>query len=315
MTVAPLHLAHQFDDQMHEWLRGRLPAGTRIDQLPPDDIWSVKPGTEVLLVTNGRLRHLQRDRPAWAAGLRWMHTRPTGLDDAPDWVFDLPLVTVSRGAAAVAISEYVLSAMLDFERGLPAQRVTSPSDWRMPPAGGLAGRSLGLFGFGEIGHAVAARALAFGMTVRATRRSNSAASEGVELVPLAELCATSDHLVLCAPLTEETRGIFDDATFARCKPGQHLVNIARGSLIQPDALARALDGPIARATLDVWPQEPPAPGDWVYDHPRILLTPHSSFRSQSTMDRVTEILSINLAAWLDGRPDAMIGRVDKAQRY
>lgn len=316
MTDAPLHLAHQFGATMNDWLRDRLPAGARIDSLPADAPWRVDPGTQVVLVTNGKLRSLPRQRPGWAEGVRWMHLRPTGVDEAPDWLFDLPHLTVSRGAAAVAIAEHVMATLLNFERRLPDLRVRSPLDWAPAGTGGLAGKSVGLFGFGEIGQAVARRARAFGMTLRATRRSPGPAPEETEIVPLTDLCALSNHLVLCAPLTDETRGIFDDARFATCRPGQHLVNVARGALIQPEALARALDGgPIARASLDVWTQEPPPAGHWVYDHPKVHLTPHSSFRGPSTEARLTEILAANLRAWVAGRPQALFGRINSDRRY
>jgi phosphoglycerate dehydrogenase-like enzyme len=311
-----LHIAHQFDAAMHSWLQQRLPADARLDRLPPDDPWRVPDGTNVLLVTNGKLRSLTRDRPGWADRLEWMHMWPTGLDEAPGWVFDLTHVTVSRGAAAVAISEYVLAAMLDFEKRLPELRVTSPASWVPAKPGSLAGRSLGLFGFGEIGQAIAERALAFRVTVRAMRRRSDAPSPpGVEFVSLDELCASSDHLVLCAPLTAETAGTFDDARFALCRPGQHLVNVARGALIRPDALRRALGGTIARASLDVWNEEPPPPGHWVFDHPRLHLTPHTSSRGSSTDARLLEILEGNLTAWLAARPQDLFGQVSPSLRY
>jgi phosphoglycerate dehydrogenase-like enzyme len=311
-----VRIAHQFGAAMHDWLRQRLPATARLDRLPPEDPWRVPEGTTVLLVTNGKLRSLSRDRPVWADGLEWMHMRPTGLDEAPDWLFDLPHVTVSRGAAAVSIAEFVLATMLDFEKRLSDLRVTSPAAWAPARTGSLAGRALGLFGYGEIGRAIAERALAFGMTVRATRRNPEAAPPpGVEFVALDALCAASDHLALCAPLTVETAGTFDDARFAACREGQHLINVARGGLIRPEALRRALDGKIARASLDVWTEEPPPKGHWVYHHPRLHLTPHSSFRGPTTDARLREILEGNLAAWLAGRPEGMFGRVDARLRY
>lgn len=314
--MSAFHLTHQFDQDMHDWLQHRLPPEARLTRLPSNDVWAVPKGTTVLLVTNGKLRSLTRTRPAWADELQWMHMWPTGLDGAPDWLFCLPHVTVSRGAAATAIAEYVLAAMLDFEKALPEIRVTSPDGWVSSRPGGLLGRSLGLFGFGEIGRAVADRAIAFGMKVRATRRqSNAPAPAGVEFVSLDELCATSDHLALCAPLTQDTTGIFDEARLAGCRQGMHLINVARGALIRPDALRHALDNRIARASLDVWNEEPPPQGHWVYAHPRLHLTPHTSFRSPTTDARLREILEQNLSAWLSSRPEDLFGRVNSRLRY
>ena len=313
--IGRLHVAHQLGAAQDEWLRTRLPPEARIDRLPAEDPWAVPEGATVLLVANGKLRSLPRSRPAWAGSLAWIHIRPTGVDQAPDWLFDIPHVTVSRGAAAVAIAEYVLAAMLDFEKQLGAIRVGQPDDWGPRSIGSLYGRSIGLFGYGEIGRAIAHRARAFGMTVRATRRRAAAATDEVEFVPLPELCAHSDHLVLCAPLTDDTRGLFDRGTFARCRSGQHLINIARGELIVAEALRIALDGPIARATLDVWNEEPPPAGHWVYTHPRVHLTPHCSSRGANTEARLQGILEANLTTWLAGRPDAMTGLINRKLRY
>ena len=310
-----LHVAHQFDAAQHDWLRGRLPADARLARLPADDPWAVAEGVSVLLVTNGKLSSLARTAPRWASGLQWLHTRPTGLDEAPDWLFDVPHLTVSRGAAATAIAEYVLAAILDFEKGLSGLRVTDPAGWAPRRTGSLSGRTLGLVGFGAIGRAVAHRARPFGMKVRAARRRPGADPAATEIVPLPELCATSDHLVLCAPLTAETRGLFDAKTFAQCRPGQHLINVARGGLIVEDALRDALQQTIARATLDVWTEEPPPPGHWIYSHPRVILTPHSASVSPVTEARLQEILEENLTAWLAGRPEAMTGRVSGTVRY
>lgn len=314
-----LHLAHQFDAGLHDWLRRFLPEGTRVDRLPADDPWNGAEDVEVLLVANGKLRHLARIRPRWTRNLAWVHLRPTGLDDAPAWLFDVPHLTVSRGASAPAIAEYVLAAMLDFEKRLHDLRVTQHSGWSGRESGSLEGRTLGLLGFGEIGRAVAERARAFGMVIHTTTRTMGATTErpipGVSLLPFPELCAQSDHLVLCAPLTEKTRDLFDAAAFAHCRQGQHLVNVARGGLIVQDALRQALDARLARATLDVWNVEPPPPGHWVYSHPRVVLTPHCAARAASTGQRTQAILEANLTCWLQGQPKSMIGQVNRSTRY
>jgi phosphoglycerate dehydrogenase-like enzyme len=311
---AALHLAHQFDAAMHDWLRTKLPLGSKVDQLPADDPWAVADGTKALLVTNGKLRSLSRTAPPWATDLLWVHTRPTGVDEAPEWMFDVPHFTVSRGAASIAIAEYVLAAILDFEKRLRDVRTTSRAEWSGRDVGSLAGLSIGIVGLGEIGRAVAKLANAFSMTVRAVRRRAEPLPR-VELVSFEDLCALSEHLVLCAPLTDETRSLLDERAFAMCRPGLHLINVARGALIVPDALRNALDGPVARATLDVWLEEPPPEGHWIYGHPRVLLTPHCSSTGPSTVARLQEILEMNLTAWLAGNPADMFGRVSRLARY
>jgi phosphoglycerate dehydrogenase-like enzyme len=314
-----IYLVHQFDADLHDWLCGFVPQGSRVVRLPSDDPWKGPEGANVLMVGHGALRNLARFRPGWTENLEWVHLRPTGIDDAPDWLFDVPHVTVSRGASAVAIAEYVLAAILDFEKRPAAVRVTGHDGWSGKEVGTLSGRTLGLFGFGEIGRAVAERASGFGMRIIATTRtmgpSTGGAAGDIPRVPLRELCAQSDHLVLCAPLTDQTLGLFDATTFGFCRRGQHLVNVARGKLIEPEALRAALDDRIARATLDVWAVEPPPPGHWVYTHPRIVLTPHCASLAPSTAERLQAILEHNLGQWCRGRPDDMIGHVNRTARY
>src|SRR6266566_3277692 len=117
---------------------------------------------------------------------------------------------------------------------------------------------------GRSGQEVAIRARAFGMRIVAHDPFISreiADSMGVELLSLDELCATADFLTLHLPSTSETRHLFDDARFARVKPGVRILNTARGDLIDEGALRRALEnGTVAAAGLDVFEKEPPA--DW-----------------------------------------------------
>ena len=310
MTV---RIAHQLGPAEHEWLLSILPRDVTLTALPGETPWDVPMGTQILLIGHGVMPTISQARPSWAEDLSWVHIRPTGIDDAPDWLLKVPHVTLSRGASAGGIAEYVLSAMLNFAR--PLTPVRNPSAWVNPPHVGLEGKTLGLVGYGAIGQAIRARAVPFGMTVCATSRSMTPTDDGTELVTLPDLCAQSDHLVLCAPLTPSTRDLFNDVTFAHCREGQHLINVARGGLIVPDALRAALDGPIARATLDVWTEEPPAEGHWIYHHPKVHLTPHCSFQSQSMQAHHRETLRRNLGVWLAERPEALFGRVQVAQGY
>src|SRR5439155_2177613 len=157
--------------------------------------------------------------------------------------------------------EWVLAVMLAFEkrlpdawiRGVPAER------WGRAALGTLHGRTLGLVGLGGIGTAVAERALPFGMRVRACRRTDAPAPIGaVDLVgSVAELVGSADHVVIAAPSTDATRHLFDREVFAVMKPGAHLVNVARGALVDQDALRAALDGGrLAIASLDAVEPEP-----------------------------------------------------------
>jgi len=241
-----------------------------------------------------------------ARGVRWVHAYGTGVNAFPFHALGNRPLTCSRGASAIPIAEWVLAVMLAAEKRLPETWVAQPpKHWSIAALGGLQDRTLGLVGLGGIAQAVAVRALAFGMRVRALRRSAAPSPlSGVEVVrSLAELVATADHLVLAAPATSETRSLIDDATLARVKPGLHLVNVARGELVDQDALRRALDdGRVGLASLDVMHPEPLPAEHWLYTHPRVRLSPHVSWSMPQAFDLLIEPFLENLRRYLDGEP-------------
>jgi hypothetical protein len=137
----------------------------------------------------------------------------------------------------------VIAMMLCAEKRLPDAWIHEPPEvWNLFDLGGLYGRTLGLLGLGGIAQETAKRALAFGMTVIAHRRTAKPSPiAGVELVDFDALLARSDHFVVAAPATRETRQLIGRDAIARMKRGVHLVNIARGDLVDQDALRAALD--------------------------------------------------------------------------
>lgn len=251
-------------------------------------------------------------------GVRWVHAYGTGVDAFPLDALAGRTLTCSRGASAIPIAEWVLAVMLAAEKRLPEAWVHEPPEhWSVGlPLGGLHGRTLGLVGLGGIGRAVAERALAFGMRVLAHRRSDRPSPvAGVERVDaLPSLLARADHLVLAAPATPETRGLLDTRAFAQLKPGVHLVNVARGDLIDQDALRAALDeGRVALASLDVCVPEPLPAGHWLYRHPRVRLSAHTSWSAPGATGVLLDPFLANLRRYLAGEP--LEGVVDVALGY
>lgn len=228
------------------------------------------------------------------------------------------LFTNSRGAVEVPISEWVLAVLLHHEKQLDRTFVREPpATW--PPRtrlGTLYGKRLALFGFGAIGQAVARRALPFGVHVRALRRSSQPTPvSGVELVDsFARLVEGADFLLLAAPFTPETRHVVNAQSLALVKPGLHLVNVARGDLIDQDALRVALDmGVVATASLDAVTPEP-LPGDhWLYRHPQVRLSPHISWNWPGSRATVRAIFADNLQRYLAGQ--TLHNQIDPAQGY
>jgi phosphoglycerate dehydrogenase-like enzyme len=251
-------------------------------------------------------------------GVRWVHVLGTGVDRFPLPLVGERLVTCSRGASAVPIAEWTLAVMLAFEKRLPATWIQAPpaSGWHSGTLGLLSGKTLGLVGVGGIGTAVAARASAFDMRVLACRRSRSAAPPpGIEVVEsVLALAALADHLVIAAPATPATRHLIGAEVFGAMKPGAHLVNVARGALVDQDALRAALDDErIAMASLDAVEPEPLPADHWLYAHPRVRLSPHVSWSAPGALEELVDRFIDNLRRHLAG--DSFAGVVDRAAGY
>jgi phosphoglycerate dehydrogenase-like enzyme len=253
-----------------------------------------------------------------SAGVAWVHTVGTGVDRFPLAAVGDRLLTCSRGASAIPIAEWVLAQMLAFEKELPAVWLREfPTSWNFRPTmGGLYGKTLALVGIGGIGRAVAERALPFGMRVRALRRRPAPSPiPGVEIATsLEDLVATADHLVLVAPATEDTRGLIGETALRAVKPGVHLVNVARGSLVDEDALRKAVDDErVALASLDAVEPEPLPEGHWMYSHPRVHVSAHVSWNGPGGEDVLVGKFIENLRRRLKGEP--LDGVVDVAAGY
>ena len=248
-------------------------------------------------------------------GVEWVHVTSTGIDGFPLELLGDRVMTCSRGASAIGISEWSLAMMLAFEKDLPNVWLKGPPErWFTADLGALYGKTLGLIGLGGIGTAVARRALAFDMTVLALRRTAAPSPlVGVEIATsLDELLERSDHIVVAAPATAATHHLLDADALSKAKPGAHVINIARGDLIDQDALRAALDrGHIARASLDTVEPEPLPEGHWLYDHPQVRLSAHVSWCMPESWDFLMAPFADNLQRHLDGQPLAGIVNPDE----
>ena len=168
----------------------------------------------------------------------------------------------------------------------------------------LAGLTLGVVGFGQIGQAVARIALAFGMRVLAHRRDTTRpAPAGVEYAGLDRLFSESDVVSLHCPLTPETSGLVNAARLSQMKPSAFLINASRGPLVVEADLAAALRArKIAGAAVDVLSTEPPPPDNPLLTAPSCLVTPHLAWATAAARRRLIAIAADNLRAFLAGRP-------------
>lgn len=300
-----------------------LAALARVSEAVPEvDFTAIPPTGELPEAARGEvLLTFPRDpgnlRAALGRGVRWVHTLGTGVDRFPfEWLGERTL-TCSRGASAIPIAEWTLAVMLAFEKHLPEAWITQPPErWNLAELGSLHGRTVALVGLGGIGLAVAERALPFGARVRALRRTpaGSPLPQVARAASLEDLLASADHLVLAAPATAETHHLIDRRSLAWVKPGLHLVNVSRGSLVDQDALREALDdGRVARASLDVADPEPLPAGHWLYAHPQVRVSPHVSWSMPGAFDQLLDSFAENLRRYLRGEP--LAGVVDRRAGY
>ena len=170
------------------------------------------------------------------------------------------------------------------------------------PTHELAGKTLGIFGFGAIGAQVARIALAFDMRVIASTRTPKAA-DGVEFVSFERLLSESDYLTIHCPLTEKTAKIFDADAFSKMKNGLYFINTARGGVIDEHALFDALNsGVLSGAAIDVLTKEPMSADCPLLRAPNITITPHVAWAPIETRRRLLGIVCDNISAFLAGEP-------------
>lgn len=295
-------------------LAGHWSRPTVIERDESVPAWTIPSGVDVLLTRPliGWDKAPSTPPAGWPGDLRWIQTASTGVDFYPRWLLaGGPPVTCGRGVSAGPIAEFVLAAVLAHEKRFDAIRLRGPDDWRREVLGSLSGKRLGLVGYGAIGRAVAARAAVFGAVVGAVRRSPWPVSwpvQGTEPAvepfdDLRGLVAVSDHLVLAAPLTPGARPLIDAGVLSCARPGLHLINVARGGLVDQDALLAALNaGRVAAATLDVTEPEPLPAGHPFYSCPAVRLPPHLSWSDPATESRLADKVIANLDAYVRREP-------------
>jgi glyoxylate/hydroxypyruvate reductase A len=257
------------------------------------------------------------DLRARAPRLKWFHQRPAGASNllrGDLWGSDVT-VTTSRGVGStLAMAEYAVAGILHFAKSLDravTDRATSAFDHRAYRPLLLQGKTACVVGVGGIGLEVGRLCAALGMRVVGTRRHPQ---PGCPLPPgfseiggaadLDRFLPDSEFVVVCCQWTPETDRLFDKARFAAMKPGSVFVNVARGEIVDEDALAEALERDHLRGVvLDVYVGEfehPPPARLW--SDPRVLITPHVSGASDQNLHGAIDLFCDNLRAYLDGRP-------------
>jgi D-3-phosphoglycerate dehydrogenase len=218
------------------------------------------------------------------------------------------IVVNSPHAATVSVAELTIAMLLALARSVHhADASMKQGKWDKNAFTGVevAGKTLGLLGLGRIGMEVARRAAAFGISVLAYdphKTEERCRERGATCVQLDELLAASDFVSLHLPLTGETKNILDATNLARMKKGARLICLARGGMVDEDALRAALDsGHLAGAALDVFAVEPAPPGS-LAEHPKVLATPHIGAQTQEAQARAGLAIADEVLNVLAGKP-------------
>jgi phosphoglycerate dehydrogenase-like enzyme len=281
---------------------------------------------------------------ARAPALKWVQLHMAGVNALADHPLytqtTLPLTTTS-GVHAATIAEYAITMLLALAHRVPrmvewqARGGWPPDEQRWPlfvPVE-VRGATLGIIGYGSIGRELARIAkAAFAMRVLACKRDPARrADDGYSLpgtgdpagalpdewlghAQLDSLLSRSDVVVLCAPLTAETRGMIGTAALARMKPSAFFINVGRGASVDETALARALAAKgIAGAAVDVFAHEPPPAGHPLYGLDNVIVSPHVSGFLPSYDEKCSVLFAENLRRYLAGEP--LLNLVDRARGY
>ncbi|GAA4667287.1 D-2-hydroxyacid dehydrogenase [Amycolatopsis dongchuanensis] len=260
---------------------------------------------------------------AWHAAdrIRWVHIASAGVDPVmfPELRESDVVLTNSRGVFDDSIAEYVLGVVIAFAKDLPRSlELQRQRRWQHRESERVAGRRALVVGTGPIGRAIARLLRAAGLDVSGMGRRARGEDPDFGTVhasaDLVRVVAGFDYVIAVAPLTDETKGMFDAAAFAAMKPSARFVNVGRGELVVTDELVTALRaGEIAGAALDVFDTEP-----LPVDHPlwtlaNVVISPHMSGDFVGWRNTLVEVFADNFARWRDGRPLRNV--VDKQLGY
>lgn len=283
-----------------------------------DGLQEILPGLEVLLAFRFRGRPFPRDAILAAPGLRWLQLSSAGIDHMLPYDPAVLIVTNTSGLHADSIVPYVFTGLLHLMWDFPSlQREQREHSWRRRQLPLLRGRMIGVLGAGRIGRRVGVAARAFGMVPIGLRRSGLASEEFERMYGpdgLPELLERSDVLVVCLPLTPDTRGLLGAKALRHLRPSAYLVNVARGGIVDEGALLSLLsEHRLAGAVLDVFEREPLPPSSEFWDLPNVLITPHLAGEFEQWPSAVATFFCTNLRRWIAGAPLENI--VDAAGGY
>jgi len=284
---------------------------------------------------------------ARAPELRWVHSATSGVERAltPSALAREVVVTNARGVFTRPIAEHVLLMILAISRRLPQLlELQRERTWQPLEGRELRDLTIGVVGYGSLGRAIASLATAFGSRVIALRRNPGAGDRAAGAEPAGAAGGTVgtdeddtfpieprlervygpdelhaflgevDVVVLAAPLTAETEDLIDEAALGAMKPTAWVVNVARGKLVDDNALVRALrENRLGGVTLDTFREEPLPSASPLWELPNVIVTPHTSWSSARVLDRSIDLFCDNLRRFRAGEPLRNV--VDRSAGY
>jgi phosphoglycerate dehydrogenase-like enzyme len=266
---------------------------------------------------------INRDLLLKAGKLKWVQLPSAGADSLmfPEFVESDVILTSMKGYVGVHLADHAIALLLALIRGIHTA-LRNPR-WEMrgsirADSIELTGKVMGIIGLGGTGREVARRAEAFGMEVIAIEPEDMQKPDFVKETWRPErfhdLLECSDVVAICAPLTDETRGMFDMDAFRKMKRTAILINVTRGEITDGPALMKALEEKlIAAAGLDVTPEEPLPSDSPLWNMDNVIITPHTSGGSPARTDRLVKLFCENLQRFLTGKP--LLGVIDKQKGY
>jgi D-2-hydroxyacid dehydrogenase (NADP+) len=242
-------------------------------------------------------------------------TGTDGITDRPGLAKEVPVASM-RGMHGPQMSELAFMVMLSFNRDFPKLLDNQKNRrWVRKPPQVLYQKTVGLLGVGLIAEALAKRCKAFDMNVVGisnTSRDVENIDEMRGRDDLASAVSDLDYLIILAPMTPENRNLVDAKILAAMKPSAYLINIARGGVLDDDAIIAALkSGTIAGAGLDVFEQEPLPEHSPFWDVPNLIITPHTAGMSEKYVQQAMPVIETNLRAFLAGKPDDFINVAER----
>lgn len=277
-----------------------------------DESVAIAPETDVLVSS-----YLQPWLLEELSSLKWIQTPSAGVNTLPLDTMQARdiLLTSAAGAHAQPAAEQILGYMLTFERRFrKAFENHRRGSWERYQADELAGKTFGVIGLGEIGQRAAELADAVGMDVIGTKRDTSVDLDAVDRIyepdALSSVLVDSEYVLVSCPLTEETRGMIGQEEIGSMRDDAVFINVARGEVVDEDALAEALQQRTIRgAALDVFQREPLEADSTLWDLSNVIITPHNLGSSPQLPARIADIFVENYEAFVDGAPERMQNRV------